>query len=156
MAKKSSVGKIHKRSLEALGNEEDFGDVELTTKIKKSKGGAEPTPQDYWMRGFEVGFGKTWDKMMPIMMEGVEKQKERIRQKAINETVDGLESVIADRIKDIKSKKLRDVHDVLSKVNEFNQKAKEADKPEDRQKYLNFAEALNWMVIKYGDGKQKT
>ena len=56
--------------------------------------------QDDWMRGFEAGYLKAWDTMIPTMLTGIEKTKKQIADHATDQAVKQLEPVVHKRLKE--------------------------------------------------------
>lgn len=107
-----------------------------------------------WLEGFNLGFSKSWDMMIPLMQEGVLKMKDAIRNQAIDETLDGLETTIAKRVEESGNRELQSVNSVLSKKREFEMKLSSAKSESDRSKYRNYLDTLEWVLN--GNLLQKT
>lgn len=99
-----------------------------------------------WVEGFTLGFSKAWDMMAPLMTEGVIKMKQAIRDEAINATLNGLESVIEKRILESGNISLQSSNLVLAKKREFESKIQSARTDEERKKYSNYLETINWVL----------
>ena len=65
---------------------------ELKLQIRITE--AKSSPEQVWTTAFESGFSKAWAMMVPVITDGLEKQKEMIRNKAIEETRKRLEPFV--------------------------------------------------------------
>ena len=63
-------------------------DRELSERLKVLE--AKTSPSNSWLYGFTAGFNKAWDMMIPIMSDGVVKQKKFIEDAAMNRVLEGL------------------------------------------------------------------
>ena len=107
-----------------------------------------------WLDGFNLGFSKAWDMMIPVMTDGVSKMKDLIRNKAIDETLDGLESVISKRIEQSGDVTIQETNSILAKKREFELKLSSSKNEEDKSKYRNYLDTINWVLN--GNILQKT
>lgn len=107
-----------------------------------------------WLEGFNLGFSKAWEMMMPLMRDGVLKMKDAIRDQAIDETLEGLESTILRRIEDCGNSELQSVNSVLAKKKDFEIKLNNSKSEDERNKYKNYIETINWVLN--GNILQKT
>ena len=53
--------------------------------------------EDIWLQGFQAGFDKAWDMMMPMFFSGFEKVKKEIADSAKRETLEGLAPILKER-----------------------------------------------------------
>lgn len=58
---------------------------------------AKASPSSMWAEVFTAGFNKAWDMMLPVMTGGIENMKQIIHDRAVDETLDGLEKHIQER-----------------------------------------------------------
>jgi len=98
-----------------------------------------------WLDGFNLGFSKAWDMMIPLMSNGIDRTKDFIRNSAIEETINGLEETIKKRIEDSGKLNLISANEVLAKRREFELKAS-ASNEDEKLKYKHYIETLNWVI----------
>ena len=65
-------------------------ELKLQIRIMEAKS----SPEQVWTSAFESGFSKAWAMMVPVITDGLDKQKEMIRNKAIEETRKRLEPFV--------------------------------------------------------------
>ncbi len=117
---------------------------ELKTQIRLIE--AKASPDSVWAEAFGHGFSKAWDMMVPVMMSGIEKVKEQIRNQEIEESLPRLNTMVNQRIQELGNYDLKPVAEIIAKKLEFsNKKAKISDTLE-QQKYDNFIKTLDWVI----------
>src|SRR3990167_3794004 len=110
--------------------------------------------ESVWMNGFSSGFDKAWDVMAPIMVDSIKKAENKIRSKAIDDTLGNLESTIISRIEKSGLVDLKSANSVLSKRKEFEVKLIQSKTEASKQKYNNYIEVIDWILN--GDLLSKT
>ncbi len=53
-----------------------------------------------WLEGFQAGYGKAWELMTPLVVDGMKQARAIIHDAAVEKTLDGLEQVIEARVKE--------------------------------------------------------
>jgi len=76
------IKNLEERKLELIK-----ADNELKNQIKVIE--AKAHPSTVWAEAFSSGFSKSWDMMMPLMMDGVNRSKKTLIDQAIQETIIG-------------------------------------------------------------------
>lgn len=99
-----------------------------------------------WMDGFSQGFSKAWDMMMPIMLNGIEKVKDQIRNKAFDDAVKNVEPALLKKIEELGRIELKASNEIEKKMNELNQRYMEAKNQDERYQITNYIEAIKWVT----------
>ncbi len=107
---------------------------------------AKASPDSVWVEAFARGYEKAWETVWPIMASGVQNTKALIEQKAIEETLARLDTLITQRAVALGNVRAMDVQALEQKRREFHQKAEASTSSSDREKYANYQTALDWML----------
>ena len=107
---------------------------------------AKASPDSIWTSAFSQGVSKSWDMMLPIMMEGIFKLKETIRNQEIDNSIPRIEEVVTQRINDIGNYELIKSHNLESKRKECLQKLTIAENSEDKIKLSSYIKILDWVL----------
>ena len=107
-----------------------------------------------WLLGFQNGFDKAWDVMVPYMQSSIENAKKVLFDQAYDQAISGLRPAIDNKIEDLKNYSLRDIQSILDKKDDLKLKLSKLKNENDKLKVLNYIEALDWMIN--GDLLQKT
>ena len=99
-------------------------------------------PKRTWEDGFQAGYQQAYQKL-PALHQQVQ---ETIRTQAIEETLARLEPVIAKRVEEVKKANLQSIQSLLQKREQFLRKSLSVTNPTEKQKYVNYLEALDWML----------
>ena len=96
---KESVKALHKKQLKkqlvVLEETDSDDDVEIVSRITRREKPVKPKArEDIWLEGFQAGYSKAWDSMMPTMLQGIEQVKQKLIEKTINETIDNLQPAL--------------------------------------------------------------
>ena len=108
---------------------------------------AKASPDSVWAQAFSHGFDKAWDMMLPVMMDGIHKVKEEIRNQEIDNSVPRLRVMVQDRIQELGKYELKPIELLIDKKNEFLMKKAKATDPAEQMKYDNFIQTINWMLV---------
>ena len=102
--------------------------------------------EEIWLKAFSEGFSKAWDMAFPLMQEGFGNLKNKVYSDAIQEALEGLESVIEKRLEDISKANVRPTNDLLAKKAQLL-KSLSSEKDELKRIQLShFIEALDWVI----------
>mgnify|MGYP001564776429 CR=1 FL=1 len=141
--KKADLDDIEKRIIDRK-IELETANKELKEQIRLME--AKAKPDSVWIQAFGMGFSKAWDMSLPIMSDGIENLKEKIRTKAIDDTLDGLESTIEKRIERAKLFDLKPVNEVISKKEYFQNLKNSVKTEKEKEKCQHYIEALDWLI----------
>ena len=108
---------------------------------------AKASPDSVWAEAFGHGFSKAWDMMLPIMMDGIQKVKDEIRNQEIDNSMPRLNSMVNERITQLGKYELKPVEELIAKKNEFIMRKAKATDLIEKQKYDNFIKTLDWMLV---------
>lgn len=120
---------------------------ELKTQIRLIE--AKASPDHVWESAFSQGFSKAWDMMVPLMKQGVEKTKEKIRQEEIENSFPRIDMIVDQKIKQIGEISLVEKHMVDQKKKEFESKRMNSQNEDEKKKLTNYISVLDWVM----DGK---
>ena len=85
--------------------------------------------------------------MLPIMMDGIQKVKDEIRNQEIDNSMPRLNSMVNERITQLGKYELKPVEELIAKKNEFIMRKAKATDLIEKQKYDNFIKTLDWMLV---------
>lgn len=117
--------------------------ADLKTQIRLIE--AKASPDHVWESAFSQGFSKAWDMMVPLMTQGLEKVKEKIKEQEIENSLPRIDLVVGQKVKELGNKKLVEIHAIEQKKREFIAKAQFA-KEEEKKKYENYLHVLDWIL----------
>jgi len=105
---------------------------------------AKASPSGVWVQAFSQGFSKAWDMMIPLMTSGIEKTKEKIKELAIEESLNNIEPVIQSRLSKLGKTSLKDANEILKKKEELKIRINKAE-DEEKLQLTHYLEALEWI-----------
>ena len=124
---------------------EDLERVNLELKNQIRIIEAKCSPSNIWETSFSQGFSKAWDMMIPLMKDGLDKVKEKIREEEIESSLPRVDQVVEQRIKELGKHDLLETHQLQAKKREFELKmAKASD--EDKPKFANYIHVIDWVL----------
>lgn len=100
---------------------------------------------EIWTTAFSNGFSKAWDMMVPLMTEGIEKAKQKVREEAIERTMKGLEGEIQKRLAREFPTNFRKVSEIEVKKKDLEARLGEAKTAIDKARLKCYMEALDWV-----------
>ena len=124
--------------------------AELKTQIRLIE--AKASPDSVWQSAFSQGFSKAWDMMMPLMTQGIDKVKEKIRAEEIDASFPRIDMIVEQRIKETASRELMDTFSVEKKRREFQVKLSQTADDDEKRKLTNYLSVIDWILgSKNGD-----
>lgn len=117
---------------------------ELKTQIRLIE--AKASPSEVWAQAFTAGFGKAWDMMLPLMSDGLDKTRKVIEDKAISDTLKGLEGHIVKRIEEAGKHNVKSANELIAKKAELKERISKAKTKEEINKLTHYGEALDWIL----------
>ncbi len=118
---------------------------ELATQIRLIE--AKASPDAVWTTAFSHGVSKSWDMMLPIMMRGIEKVKETIRNQEIYESIPRIDSVVEQRLKETGRYELIPAHQLEAKKRECYLKLGKVTDPNDVIRLNSYISILDWVLV---------
>ena len=107
---------------------------------------AKCSPSNIWETSFSQGFSKAWDMMIPIMKEGLDKAREKIRDEEIEASLPRVDLIVEQRVKELGSPSLLETHQLQAKKREFEAKMNKAIDSDDKSKFKNYIHVIDWIL----------
>lgn len=117
---------------------------ELKQQIRLSE--AKASPDNIWTHAFTQGVSKSWDMMIPIMMDGIEKVKEAIRNQEVEASFPRIDAVVEQRLKDVGSYNLLESHTLEAKKRQFQLQLTKANDPLETAKLETSIRLIDWVL----------
>lgn len=122
--------------------------AELKEQIRITE--AKARPDTIWTSAFSSGFNAAWNMMMPLMSEGFNRMKDKVRNDAIEGSIrnfnDTVESAVSKRMSKAEESSLRSIGEINVKLRDLEERLKIATEPEERLQLKNYINALNWII----------
>lgn len=118
--------------------------TELKNQIRLIE--AKCAPSTIWETSFSQGFSKAWDMMIPLMKDGIEKVKEKIREEEIEASFPRIDLVVEQRVKGLGNLSLIETHQLQSKKRDFEMKFTKSNDPIEKSKLTNYLHVIDWIL----------
>jgi hypothetical protein len=134
---------VHDRRVEL-----EKANTELKQQIRLIE--AKAKPDSVWTEAFSLGFSKAWDMMLPLMSEGFEKMKDKIRNDAIEESIKGynnsINSAVAKKIEEMQLDHLKSSNEIRIKIKDLEDRIQLTSDKNEVVQLKNYINALNWIL----------
>lgn len=111
---------------------------------------AKAKPDSVWTEAFSLGFSKAWDMMLPLMSQGFENMKDKIRNDAIEESIKGyngsIQSAVAKKIEEMQLDHLKSSNEIRIKIKDLEDRIQLTTDKNEVVQLKNYINALNWIL----------
>lgn len=111
---------------------------------------AKAKPDSVWVTAFTSGFNKAWDMMLPLMSDGFNKMKDKIKDDAIEDSIKAfnknVDSAVAKKIESLEMSHVKSAGEINNKIKDLEERSKLTTDKAELTQLKNYINALNWIL----------
>jgi hypothetical protein len=134
---------VHDRRIEL-----EKANTELKQQIRLIE--AKASPDSVWTEAFSLGFSKAWDMMLPLMRDGFDKLKDKIRTDAIEDSIknfnDNVNASVAKKIESMQLDHLKSSNEIRIKMKDLEDRIHLTSDKNEITQLKNYINALKWIL----------